>query len=409
MSFTFHQLVIDSKLTGTYAGLQNYDQSTMNIDQSDPWNGSWNISNKGFALDSFQKGVKLSNGVITLESSFDIPGVRTCYLHDFEFFCPFIFFVLDAQTAHVFVEQQKMDFKKGILETSYKFIQDEKAINCLARIFVNQKNPHLVEQELVFDKSNVKVFRRVSAQPNIYNIQYNNGLEYQDGNSMQMLSGEGTLADSHHTKVAFASAFSCSDIKYLDIQRKHYGATCFEVFEVSAPVRVFTVMGSEKDFDEPYDKVRSMLADVNNSSAFGEVQENSWKTIWNRGLVEVAGKMTNPLRAALYQLWAPVRSENYLDRDNLLNTSHGLAFMMPLYVMMRPSVAKTMIDRLPSSPLLALHAWNCYRASGDRNRFRASGDRNRPVECRRFSGHKEGGQRPGTRLCTWRRGHRERV
>jgi hypothetical protein len=374
MSLTFHKLVIDSNLTGTYAGLQNYDQSTMNIDDSDPWVINWSTSNKGFALDCFQKGVILSNGVITLESSFDIPGVRSSRLHEFETFCPFGFYFSD----NLFVESQKMDFKKGILETNYKFIRDEEVVRCVARIFVSQNDVHVVQQELLFDKPNIKVYRKVYSKPNIYGIQYHNGVEYQEDStlptSMQMLSGEATLADSHRTAVAFASSYTCDDMEYLGMKRTDYGATCYEVIKINTaftPVKVATVLGSEKDFEKPYDKLRVMLTN-RKEDGFIE-QENAWKVLWNRGTVEVAGSITNALRAALYELWVQVRPTNYVDSDKLLSSLEGMAYILPLYVMMRPSVAKTMIEHLPHSPLLAFHAWNCYRASGDKNWLRLHG------------------------------------
>lgn len=381
MALSFHKLVIDANLTGTFAGLQNYDQSTLNIDYEDPWCPYWNINNKGFLLDHFQQGLKLSNGVITLESSFDVPGVKTSFLHNFESFTAFNFYI-DETLKDVFVENQKMDFKRGILDTTLKFVKKNETIKCKSRIFVSRHNKYLVVQELKFDKPNVKLFRNVFTNHNMYNIQYNNGLEYEGDKNMQMLSGESTLADRNRTKVAFASTYkSDNNIEYLGIKRDNYGSSCQDVLNVkdaSKPIYIVTFMASEDEFIDPVFHVRRLMYE-NKDDTF-EDQEKSWSSFWNKGNIEVQGKTKYALRTALYQLWSPVCNENYIDPENIFVTKDSLLFLIPIYVMMKPSIAKGIIEKLEknhfqynTSNLFAIHVWNCYRNTGDRNWLRRIG------------------------------------
>jgi len=371
------------KLDGTIRDLDpmapNFDFTQFDTDYEDPWKPSWSASNKAYALDSRQQGAVISNGKITLFSSFDQIDVQKTYIitntekergtHGSNVIEPFYVtgiscFQTDTDNLSVYTQKQTLNLQTATLHTSYNVIDKLSGKNVVLDVdmYTPRHIPSAVCQKVWIkrphhshfpDDSNtlsIPFFHQVYNKSNIRDVSYNNNIVHYEtsrSESVYILNGQGKTDSGH--KVAFATIYVLSNTDRVEnmgfnLKQGPY-LTCVNKFNImfkktdstdkKIAIDIFSIIMTDYDFTFPLDEAKKLalsvyLGSTSPSASFTRLRTdhvNAWAHLWNTNIIinpkknitaeeeEKLHKLNRIVRMCLYNLYSISRDKGFLFPD----------------------------------------------------------------------------------------------
>lgn len=231
----------------------------------------------------------------------------------------------------------------------------------------------------------INLFHEISTENNITSIDYNNNVIYNELVSplagMYMLNGKGIFSDTQKTiAVACCYLFEQNNFKLVGFNRyRKENNRCFQKLVLqnftsgqSYKFHIFTTQMSEYDFKSPNEEVKRISVNILNklqtTEQIAQLRQNhvsSWFNMWKSNIsIEPKAGITQQeanefnsvkrtLRYSMYNIWSSVRegirtevnplSLSVIDNQGTIYWDGDLWFL-PVLIMMRPDIAKTVLE-----------------------------------------------------------------